>query len=47
MPYGKETLWFEHRSGRKIPLHGQHGGLNAEEMWVPFAAAKLSDLQKS
>jgi uncharacterized protein YcgL (UPF0745 family) len=47
MPYGRETLWFEHRSGRKIPLRGQHGGLNAEEMWVPFAAAKLSDLQKS
>ncbi len=47
MPYGRETLWFEHRSGRKIPLRGQHGGLNAEEMWVPFAAAKLSVLQKS
>jgi hypothetical protein len=47
LPYGKETLWFEHRSGRKINLRGQHGGLDAKEMWVPFAAAKLSDLQKS
>jgi hypothetical protein len=46
MPYGTETLWFEHRSGRKINLRGQHGGLAAEEMWVPFAAAKLSDLKK-
>jgi predicted AlkP superfamily pyrophosphatase or phosphodiesterase len=47
LPYCKETLWFEHRSGRKINLRGQHGGLDAEEMWVPFAATKLSDLQKS
>lgn len=28
LPYGKETLWFEHRSGRRINLLGQHGGLN-------------------
>ncbi|HSV49042.1 MAG TPA: alkaline phosphatase family protein [Candidatus Acidoferrales bacterium] len=47
MPYGKETMWFEHRSGRKINLLGQHGGLNPDEMLVPFAAAKLDDLKKS
>lgn len=45
MPYGKETVWFEHRSGRKINLLGQHGGLHPDEMLVPFAAAKLSSLK--
>lgn len=46
MPYGKETVWFEHRSGRKINLLGQHGGLHPDEMLVPFAAAKLCSLKK-
>jgi hypothetical protein len=45
VPYGKETVWFEHRSGRRINLLGQHGGLHPDEMLVPFAAAKLSGLK--
>ena len=45
VPYGKETVWFEHRSGRRINLFGQHGGLHPDEMLVPFAAAKLSSLK--
>lgn len=45
VPYGKETVWFEHRSGRRINLLGQHGGLHPDEMLVPFAAAKLSSLK--
>jgi hypothetical protein len=47
MPFGKETMWFEHRSGRKIDLRGQHGGLDPDEMLVPFAAVKLEDLKKN
>jgi hypothetical protein len=39
-------MWFEHRSGRKINLQGQHGGLNSEEMLVPFAAARISELKE-
>lgn len=46
LPYGKETIWFEHRSGRKINLRGQHGGLNPDEMLVPFAAVNLDSLKK-
>ena len=46
LPYRNETLWFEHRSGRRINLIGQHGGLSEDEMLVPFAAAKISDLKK-
>jgi Uncharacterized proteins of the AP superfamily len=45
MPYGRETVWFEHRSGRRINLLGQHGGLHPDEMLVPFAAAKLGSLK--
>jgi hypothetical protein len=47
LPYGKETLWFEHRSGRRINLLGQHGGLNEDEMLVPLAAVKLSDMKRN
>lgn len=46
LPLGRETLWFEHRSGRKIPLQGQHGGLSPDEMLVPFAAANLNELKR-
>lgn len=45
LPYGKETVWFEGPRGRKIEFLGQHGGLNKEEMLVPFAIAKLSNLK--
>jgi predicted AlkP superfamily pyrophosphatase or phosphodiesterase len=45
VPYNRETVWFEHRSGRRINLLGQHGGLHPDEMLVPFAAAKLCSLK--
>jgi predicted AlkP superfamily pyrophosphatase or phosphodiesterase len=45
IPQGKETIWFEGPRGRKIDFLGQHGGLNHEEMIVPFAIAKLSNLK--
>jgi hypothetical protein len=32
--------------GRKVSFLGQHGGLNEQEMLVPFAIAKLSSLKK-
>ena len=46
IPFGRETMWFEHPSGRRIHLRGQHGGLDPDEMLVPFAAIKLSNLKK-
>jgi hypothetical protein len=45
LPYGNETVWFEHFKGRKFSLHGHHGGLNEEEMLVPLAVTKLSNLK--
>jgi hypothetical protein len=46
LPYGNETVWFESHWGEKISLLGQHGGLNEQEMLVPFAVAGLSSLKE-
>jgi hypothetical protein len=46
LPYGNETVWYENSEGNKISFLGQHGGLNAEEMLVPFAITKLSNLKE-
>lgn len=45
VPERNKTLWYE-LPGREMPLvKSTHGGLSPEEMLVPFAAAKISDLQ--
>jgi predicted AlkP superfamily pyrophosphatase or phosphodiesterase len=46
LPYGHETIWFEDPQGRKITYLGQHGGLNKDEMFVPFAVANLRNLKE-
>jgi hypothetical protein len=46
LPYGNETVWFETSEERKISFLGQHGGLNEQEMVVPFAMARLSSLKE-
>ena len=46
LPYGNETVWYENSEGGKISFLGQHGGLHEEEMLVPFAITKLSDLKE-
>ena len=46
LPYGKETVWYENSEGNKISFLGQHGGLHEEEMLVPFAISKLSNLKE-
>ena len=45
LPHKNHTIWYEHPKGRKFDLRGHHGGLNKEEMLVPFATAKLSTLK--
>ena len=44
LPYENHTVWYEHIKGKKIYFRGHHGGLNEEEMFVPFAIANLSEL---
>lgn len=45
LPYGNETIWFENPEGRRLSYLGQHGGLNKQEMLVPFAVANLGKLR--
>ena len=45
LPYRNETVWFEHFTNIKYNPVGQHGGLNKEEMLVPLAVTKLSELR--
>ena len=44
LPYNNHTVWYEHVKGKKIRFLGHHGGLSKDEMLVPFAIAKLSEL---
>ena len=45
LPYRNETVWFDHFKSFKYNPVGQHGGLNEEEMLVPFAMSRLSNLK--
>ncbi|MEJ2271185.1 MAG: alkaline phosphatase family protein [Candidatus Bathyarchaeota archaeon] len=45
VPHGNQTIWYKHPLGRSFDLLGFHGGLNREEMLVPYAASKLSKLK--
>ena len=45
LPHKNHTIWYDHPNGRKFDLLGHHGGLNKEEMLVPFAITKLSSLK--
>jgi hypothetical protein len=46
LPYGNETVWFESPENGRISFLGQHGGLNEQEMMVPFAMARLNSLKE-
>ncbi len=45
LPHRNETVWFENPEGRRLTYRGQHGGLNEDEMLVPFAIANLCNLK--
>ena len=45
LPYGNETVWFEHFKDIYYNPIGQHGGLSPEEMIVPLAITKLDKLK--
>lgn len=44
LPSKNNTIWYEHIPGKLFVYFGMHGGLSEQEMIVPFAYAKLSDL---
>jgi predicted AlkP superfamily pyrophosphatase or phosphodiesterase len=45
LPHANHTIWYKHPKDREFGLLGFHGGLNSDEMLVPFANAKLSTLK--
>jgi hypothetical protein len=45
LPYPQETVWSQYPGvERPQRLRGHHGGLSADEMFVPFAEAILADV---
>ncbi len=46
LPHKNKSIWYEHIKGEKFDKIGMHGGLSKEEMLIPLAAARLSDLIK-
>lgn len=46
LPRGNSTVWYEHFKDEKLDLLGMHGGLSPDEMLIPFAVAKGSQLIK-
>lgn len=45
IPYDNQAIWYKHFQDEKVAFHGHHGGLTKEEMLVPLAMARLSDLK--
>ncbi len=45
LPHGTKTVWYRYPRGDPLNLRGHHGGLTVDEMTIPLAAARLSDLQ--
>lgn len=45
LPQGNHTIWYKHPMGRTFDLLGFHGGLNPEEMLIPYVTSKLSKLK--
>jgi len=45
LPHGRKTVWYRYREGDSLGLKGHHGGLSRDEMTIPLAAAKVSDIQ--
>jgi len=45
LPHGNGTVWYRYERGDPLSLRGHHGGLTQDEMTIPLAAARLSDIQ--
>jgi hypothetical protein len=45
LPRGDLMVWFQVYPGKLFEMPGIHGGLSREEMLIPFAVSKLSDMK--
>lgn len=46
LAHGTGTVWYRGGRGYNLNLRGLHGGLSEDEMMVPFAVGRVSDLQR-
>lgn len=46
LPHGNGTIWYKDRPSYAFDLRGHHGGLSKEEMTVPLAVGRVSNLQR-
>jgi hypothetical protein len=46
LPHGKNTVWYRYKKGDSLDLKGHHGGLSQDEITIPLAASRVSDLQR-
>ena len=44
LPHGANTVWYDYNRGDPLKVKGHHGGLTKDEMTIPLAAARVSDL---
>lgn len=44
LPHGNNTVWYRYEKGEPLKVRGHHGGLTEDEMTIPLAAARVSDL---
>jgi predicted AlkP superfamily pyrophosphatase or phosphodiesterase len=47
LPYGNGRIWYKGPAGYELNVRGLHGGLSKDEMLIPLAVGRLSDLQGS
>lgn len=45
LPHGNGTVWYRDTPDYELDLRGHHGGLSRDEMTVPLAVGRVSDLQ--
>jgi len=46
LPHGNGTVWYKDTPDYELDLRGHHGGMSREEMTVPLAVGRVSDLQR-
>jgi hypothetical protein len=44
LPHDANTVWYDYKRGDPLRVKGHHGGLTKDEMTIPLAAARVSDL---
>lgn len=44
LPYKNNTIWYQYIKNERVKFKGHHGGLTSDEMLIPFAIARLSEL---